>query len=208
MRYKIFDFIKELQVRKTSLLLFSVFFITSLFGQDFASNVKKNEVEEKKQPLVEIKRTFDVGVGFGMDYGGIIGVQLTYVPIKYAGVIASAGYYVVDLGWQIGIKGFILPKTNLKKVRPTVKFMYGTNRLIIVDGASQYNKSYLGFTPGAGVEFRFGAKKTHGLNLDINVPINSSEFNNDYQELIDDPAIDVTAPPSPIAISVGYHFEF
>lgn len=196
-------------MKKTYLLLFIAFSISSLFGQvDFASNVKKNEVEEKKQPLLEIKRTVDVGAGFGLDYGGIIGVQVAYIPIKYAGVIASIGYYAVDIGWQVGVKGFILPKTNLKKVRPIVKFMYGTNRLIIVDGANQYNKSYLGFTPGAGVEFRFGAKKTHGLNLDLNIPINSSEFNDDYQALIDDPYIDVTAPPSPIAISVGYHFEF
>ncbi|PLW95941.1 MAG: hypothetical protein C0591_10055 [Marinilabiliales bacterium] len=196
-------------MKKIGLLIFIFLFTILAFGQvDFASNVKKNEVEEKKQPLLEIKRTVDVGAGFGLDYGGIIGLQVTYIPIKYAGVITSIGYYAVNLGWQIGVKGFILPKTNLKKVRPTVKFMYGTNRLIIVDGASQFNKSYLGFTPGAGVEFRFGAKKTHGLNLDVNIPINSSEFNEDYQALIDNPAIDITAPPSPIAISVGYHFEF
>ena len=196
-------------MKKIGLLIFIFLFTILAFGQvDFASNVKKNEVEEKKQPLLEIKRTVDVGAGFGLDYGGIIGLQVTYIPIKYAGVIASIGYYAVNLGWQIGVKGFILPKTNLKKVRPTVKFMYGTNRLIIVDGASQFNKSYLGFTPGAGVEFRFGSKKIHGLNLDVNIPINSSEFNEDYQALIDNPAIDITAPPSPIAISVGYHFEF
>lgn len=196
-------------MKKVILLTVVSFFSFMAFGQvDFASNVKKDEVPEKKQELVEIKRTVDVGVGLGLDYGGIIGLQLTYIPIKYLGVIASVGYYGVNFGWQIGIKGFILPKTNLKKVRPVVKFMYGTNRLIIVDGASQYNESYMGFTPGAGVELRFGAKKSHGLNIDLNIPINSSEFIDDYQALKDNPAIDITLPPSPVAVSVGYHFEF
>ncbi len=89
-----------------------------------------------------------------------------------------------------------------------MKIMYGSNRAIIVDGASQYNKSYVGFTPGVGVEFRFGAKKTHGLNIDLNIPINSQEFNDDYEALKDNPAIDITAPPSSVGLSVGYHFEF
>jgi hypothetical protein len=193
------------------IILFAVvlFFSFMAFGQvDFASNVKKDEVQEKKQELVEIKRTVDIGAGLGLDYGGLLGFQLTYTPLKYLGVIVSAGYHIVAFGWQVGLKGFILPKTNLKKVRPIVKVMYGSNRAIIVDGASQYNKSYTGFTPGAGVEFRFGAKKTHGLNIDLNFPINSPEFNDDYEALKNNPAIDITAPPAPVAFSLGYHFEF
>lgn len=191
-------------------VLFTVFLSFSIMavGQvEFASNVKKDEAKEKKQTLIEIKRTVDIGAGLGLDYGGLVGFQSSYMPIKYLGIIVSAGYHIVAFGWQVGLKGFILPKTNLKKVRPTVKIMYGSNRVIVVDGASQYNESYLGFSPGAGVEFRFGTKKTHGLNIDLNVPINSSEFNDDYQTLKDDPNIDVLAPPSPLAISVGYHFE-
>ena len=58
--------------------------------------------EEKKQPLVEMKRTVDVGVGLGLDYGGIIGLQVTYIPVKYAGVIASVGYYAVNLAGKLG----------------------------------------------------------------------------------------------------------
>lgn len=196
-------------MKKISLLIVIYLFTILAFGQvDFASNVKKNEVEEKKQPLVEIKRTVDVGAGFGLDYGGLLGFQASYNPIKYLGITVSAGYHIVAFGWQVGLKGFILPKTNLKKVRPTVKIMYGSNRVIVVDGASQYNESYLGITTGAGVEFRFGAKKTHGLNIDLNFPINSTEFNDDYEALKNDPTIDITAPPAPVAFSLGYHFEF
>jgi len=197
------------RMKNTILLVFVIFFFVPSHGQvDFASNVKKDEVHEKKQELIEMRRTVDFGVGLGLDYGGLLGFQASYVPVKYLGVIISAGYHIVAFGWQIGLKGFILPKTNLKKVRPVVKIMYGSNRAITVDGASQYNKNYTGFTPGAGVEFRFGAKKSHGLNIDLNVPINSQEFDDDYEALKNDPAIDITAPPAPVTISIGYHFEF
>jgi len=196
-------------MRKYIVLIFIFLLSCYLQGQvDFASNVKDDGVDEKKQELLEIKRTVDVGAGFGLDYGGLIGFQVTYTPIKYLGVIVSAGYHLVSFGWQLGLKGYILPKTNLKRVRPTLKVMFGSNRAIVVDGASQYNKSYVGFTPGAGVELRFGEKKSHGLNIDLNFPISSSEFNNDYEALKNDPNIEITVPPAPVAFAIGYHFEF
>ena len=196
-------------MKKIILLIFISLFNFSIFGQvDFASNVKKDEALEKQQELIEMKRTVDVGAGFGLDYGGLLGFQITYTPIKYLGVLVSAGYHIVAFGWQIGLKGYILPKTNLKRVRPTVKVMYGSNRAIIVDGASQYNKSYIGFTPGAGIELRFGSKKTHGLNIDLNFPISSPEFKDDYDALKNNPAIEINIPPAPVAFAIGYHFEF
>lgn len=196
-------------MHKIILLIFFSLFTITIFGQvDFASNVKKDEAQEKKQELIEIKRTVDIGAGFGLDYGGLLGFQITYTPIKYLGVIVSAGYHIVAFGWQVGLKGFILPKTNLKKVRPTLKVMYGSNRAIIVDGASQYNKSYNGFTPGAGIELRFGSKKSHGLNIDLNFPISSPEFKDDYDALKNNPAFEINVPPAPVAFAIGYHFEF
>lgn len=194
---------------KYILLLLTLFLSASLFSQvDFASNVKDDGGKEIKKELIEVKRTVDIGAGFGLDYGGLLGFQLTYTPIKHLGVVVSAGYHLVSFGWQLGLKAYILPKTNMKRVRPTVKVMYGSNRAIIVDGTSQYNKSYVGFTPGAGIELRFGGRKTHGLNIDLNFPISSASFKDDYEKLKNDPNIDITIPPSPVAFAIGYHFEF
>jgi len=64
-------------MKKIILLIIISLFTFTIFGQvDFASNVKKDKAQEKKQELVEIKRTVDVGAGFGLDYGGLLGFQV------------------------------------------------------------------------------------------------------------------------------------
>lgn len=173
----------------------------------FAQSENSSFGHEGKAELIEVKKMFDLGFGLGLDYGGIIGVKLNVVPIKHLGIFVSAGYHMVAFGWQAGVIGYVIKKTNLKKIRPYFKAMYGTNRVIIVDGASQYDKNYVGFTPGFGLEFRFGENRTHGLNFDLNYPIESSEFQDDYNALENNPGIEMSAP-SPIAFSIGYHFEF
>ena len=196
---------KKLTLIATILILL---FSTTLFAQtDFATNGNGNKSGDQEYEKIEMKRIFDIGFGFGLDYGGLIGAKATFIPIKYLGIFASGGYHLVSFGWQIGVTGYILPKTNVKKIRPYVKIMYGSNRVIIVEGASGYDMNYIGFTPGIGIEIRFGAKASHGLNADLNFPIGSSEFNDDFDELKNNPSI-TTSDPLPIAISFGYHFEF
>ena len=101
---------------------------------------------------------------------------------------------------------YILPKTTSKKFRPYGKFMYGSNRVIVVKGDSKLDKNYLGPTLGVGLEMRFGRSASHGINIDLNFPINSQEFKDDLQFLKDSPMYEVS-DPLPIAISIGYHFE-
>ncbi len=163
--------------------------------------------QEDKTEIIEIKRNLDLGFGFGLDYGGLIGAKFTFVPIKHLGIFVSGGYHLVAFGWQVGVIGYIIRKTNMKKFRPYFKVMYGSNRVIIVEGASKYDKNYVGFTPGFGVELRFGAEKSHGLNIDLNYPIESTEFQDDYNTLDNNPGIEMTQA-SPISFSIGYHFEF
>lgn len=195
-------------MKKTNLLILILLLSTLVFSQtDFASNVKANKGEELKPEKIELKKIFDIGFGFGLDYGGLIGVKATFIPIKHLGVFVSAGYHLVSFGWQIGATGYILPKTNLKKIRPYAKAMFGSNRAIFVEGDSDRSKNYLGFTPGVGVEFRFGIKASHGLNVDLNFPISSSVFKDDFDDLKNDPNYEIT-DPLPVAISLGYHFEF
>ncbi|NQT78151.1 MAG: hypothetical protein HQ565_10580 [Bacteroidetes bacterium] len=205
--YKEFE-IKYTTIKKINLLTLILLFSTVVFAQtNITSNVKENKGEEQETEKIEIKKIFDLGFGIGLDYGGLIGAKATFIPIKYLGIFVSAGYHLVSFGWQIGVTGYFLPKTNMKKIRPYAKVMYGSNRVIIVEGASQHNKNYIGLTPGVGLEFRFGAQASHGLNIDLNFPIGSSEFKDDFDALDKNPMIEITNP-LPIAISLGYHFEF
>lgn len=195
-------------MRKINLLTLILLFSTTLFAQTgFAGNGDGNKSGAQETEKIEMKRIFDLGFGCGLDYGGLIGAKATFIPVKYIGIFASGGYHLVSFGWQIGVTGYFLPKTNVKKIRPYAKVMYGSNRVIIVKGASQHDKNYIGLTPGVGLEFRFGATASHGLNFDLNFPIGSSEFKDDFDALKNDPQIEIT-DPFPITISFGYHFEF
>jgi hypothetical protein len=86
--------------------------------------------------------------------------------------------------------------------------MYGCNSIIIVDGTSQYDQVYNGFTVGAGLEFRFGKTKKNGFDFDLNIPLRIPDFWEDYDTMKNDPGLEVTAEPLPVAVSVGYHHEF
>lgn len=171
--------------------------------EQFGDNVAKTEKVQIKPEYVHQK--FDIGFGFGTDYGGLVGAKVVYSPIKYLAIFASGGYYLIGLGWEAGVTGYVLPRTTQRVFRPYAKVMYGANRVIEVDGASQYNKIYSGFTPGIGIEFRFGKIKKHGMNLDVNYPISSSKFKEDYDSLKHNPLIDI-GPIQPVTISFGYHF--
>jgi hypothetical protein len=195
---------------KTINMLIALIFVFSVsYSQnDFGKNANQPTAtsETTSAESSNERHKFDIGFGFGLDYGGFIGAKISYVPIKHLAVFGSAGYHLVAFGWQVGVIGYILPKTTLKKFRPYGKFMYGTNRAIMVEGDSDLDKNYMGPTFGIGIEMRFGRKVNHGLNLDLNFPIASQQFKDDLQFLKDSPKYEVT-DPLPVAISIGYHFE-
>jgi hypothetical protein len=162
----------------------------------------------KKMPQAEIVHKLDLGIGLGIDYGGLLGVQIGYAPVKHLTLFAAGGYYMIDFGWGIGAKGLFIPKTDRHVVRPFLKAMFGTNSVIYVIDFEEYNATYLGFTAGAGVEFRFGRKKANGFDLDLNVPFRSPDYWIDYNTMKNDPRLEIIQDVLPVAFSVGYHHEF
>lgn len=162
----------------------------------------------KKPPPREVAHHFDLGGGLGIDYGGFLGVQFGFAPIKNLALFASGGYDMIGFGWQTGVKGLIIGKTEKHVARPFGMAMFGTNSVIIVEGADELNQDYLGFTVGAGVELRFGSKKKNGFDVALVVPIRSQEFWDDWNYIKYNPAFDVASRPSPIGISMGFHHEF
>jgi len=162
----------------------------------------------KRPPPAEIPHHFDFGIGLGLDYGGLLGVQFGYAPVKHLTLFAAGGYNIVGFGWQTGVKGLIIGKTENHVARPYGMAMFGINSVIIVEGANEYNEAYLGFTLGAGIELRFGGKKKNGFDIALVVPIRSQEFWDDWNYIKNNPAFEVASNPAPIGISMGFHHEF
>ena len=191
-------------MKKLSVILIFGLLSCLVYSQDqFGKNVVAAQKVEHVPEYVHQK--LDVGFGFGLDYGGLIGGKICYSPIKHLGIFAAIGYHLISVGWQAGIAGYVLPRTTKRVFRPYAKVMYGSNRIIRVEGASQYNGIYYGFTPGIGVEFRFGKIKKHGLNIDVNYPVESEKFKKDYDNIKHNTSIQITSY-SPVTISLGYHF--
>lgn len=180
-------------------------FSIKVLGEPFA---RKEAVPDSIVKKYEFPHTNDLGIGLGLDYGGILGVKMTFSPVKYLGIFACAGLQFEGLGWEFGAKGYIIPKTSKKGFRPYVKAMYGINASIYVMDYDKYNKLYPGFSIGPGMEFRFGRMKKHGLNVDINFPFRTQEFYDDWEIIKADPNIDVQSEPTPFTLSFGYHMEF
>ena len=153
-----------------------------------------------------IKHRYDLGVGLGCDYSGL-GIKLSYLPIPHFSLFASGGYAMFELAWNLGVSYHILPKTSDHFIRPHIKAMYGYNEIIYLLDAKEYNETYYGFTPGVGIEFRFRESRNHGFDVDLNFPFRSDEFKNDFEELDENPDVDIKEP-WPVAFAIGYHFEF
>jgi hypothetical protein len=194
-------------MRFKAILSLLAFFLI-IFAQAQIPVRDENIPGQQKPKKVETIHHLDFGIGIGIDYGGLIGAQVGYAPIGHLLVFGAGGYYGIGFGWQVGVKGLILPRTDKKVARPYGKVMYGCNSAIMVDGAPEFNQIYNGWTVGAGVELRFGSKKSNGIDIDFNVPIRSAEFWDDWNIIKNTPGIDVTQDPTPVGLSIGYHFEF
>ncbi|MBK9359112.1 MAG: hypothetical protein IPN08_17340 [Bacteroidales bacterium] len=150
----------------------------------------------------------DIGLGMGMDYGGLVGAKLAfYMPFRQISVFGAGGLQLFGIGWNVGTTFRLLSMKKSRTFRPNIKIMYGINRSTYVDGASEYNAMFTGWTPGIGAEFRFGKKRASGFDVDLNVPIGSDKFKNQINMIESDPQVG-TMIQMPVAISIGYHREF
>lgn len=187
------------------ILILSALFLSalSLFAQE---KVSAPETKPVKRPADRVWG--DGGAGIGLDYGGLIGVKAAFNPVAYMGIFAGVGWDLVGVGWNIGVLGRAIPADRKHAVRPYLKVMYGTNGVTKVTGKSGYDKMFYGLTPGIGCEFRFGRWKSHGLNIDIGVPLRSSDFFDQINRMKNDPQIEKVSEVYPVSFSIGYHAVF
>ncbi len=173
-----------------------------------ANAKNSNETQPSKEKSKYERHYVDLGVGFGLDYGGLVGAKVAWLPIPYVSVFAAGGYYLFGFGWNAGATWHILPSTSRYSLRPNIKLMYGVNGGTMVTGADKYNKMFYGVTPGAGLEIMFGKSKRNGLDFDLNIPIHGQDFRDQLDAMKADPAISGVKDPWPVALSLGFHHEF
>lgn len=193
--------------------MFNISFILRYLMIVLTSFILLNEVKsgDKKPDLAENNNThmIDMGFGMGLDYAGLIGVKLSYIlPVPYLSIFGAGGIQLLGPSWNVGATLHILPKNNDRVVMPHLKIMYGVNRSTMVIGLSEYDKLFTGLTPGAGCAFRFGRKKAHGFDVDINYPISSPELNEQINKINSDPRVSGDLFMMPVVVSFGYHMEF
>jgi len=175
---------------KKLLFLFYIGVAYPLFGQDY-------DTYELASPDPKM----NIGLGIGLDYGGL-GGRITFLPVKKIGIFAAIGYALVDFGYNVGASVRITPDN---KICPTVAFMYGYNGVINVKNAAKFDKVYYGTSLAAGLEIHFKAKPNF-LNVELVVPFRSTTFHDDWDKLKQMSNIVVESEPLPVAISIGYHF--
>jgi hypothetical protein len=158
--------------------------------------------DEYFKELPEEESQVNLGMGLGMDYGGI-GLRLCVLPDKYIGLFGGLGYNLHTAGFNVGGQLRLLPDS---RVIPVLMGMYGYNGVIVVRGAGQYDKTYYGPSLGLGIE----AHSRNGQNfftVELFLPFRPAEFDRDIDALQANPFIQISKP-LPFTFSFGYHFKF
>ncbi len=145
------------------------------------------------------------GFGIGQEYGAI-GIRAEYLPTKYIGIFAGAGYALIDPAFNVGVSAKLIPG---KKFCPTVTAMYGYNGVIkLTDryGSTQSSsKIYYGPTIGAGGELNIDKYHGHKLSISALAPLRNSAFQKDYNEL-KDAGYKFRPDIVPVTFSIGVNF--
>lgn len=136
-----------------------------------------------------------IGVGAGLDYGGI-GLRLAVPLQKHVACFAAAGLFGFSLGSKIRL-------TPDKEFTPTFSAMYGLNSIIYAPGPFSSFRIYNGASFGIGCEFRGNPRRNNFWQFGFIIPIRPDKyyadlntFNNNGYNL---------SEPSPLQFTVGYH---
>jgi hypothetical protein len=177
--------------KRTVYLILSLFFIA---------------VTLKAQDIIPAPMTYDkvnLGIGGGLDYGGI-GVDLLFYPHQNFGLFAGAGYAIAGVGFNAGVKYRFIPKKQPSTIAPYVIAMYGYNAAVAVKDASQFNKLFYGPSFGVGLDFGLRPGKRGYWSAALLVPIRSSEAKDYMNDLEENEGVEFGIGLLPVAFSIGY----
>jgi hypothetical protein len=165
-----------------------------------------------KEPADIMPDVCALGLGFGLDYGGL-GINFTAYPHKYVGIFAGGGIAFAGFGYNVGAK-IRFVKTSKKKVQviPFAVGMYGYNTAILVvsnpantgtSSGADYSKLFYGPSFGFGADIRF--RKGY-ISLSLLFPIRGDDVDNYITDLQNKHHVTFQNDLLPVAFSIGYRF--
>ena len=161
------------------------------------ANCQTQQSENTEKPFPR----FNLGLGGGLDYGGF-GLRGTVVASQRFEIFGALGYNLLGVGFNGGIDLRILPTS---RICPYIGAMYGYNAVIKITGMEEANQTYYGPTFALGFEF-WSRRKPNFFNLELLIPIRSSEFHSDYTNIKNNPNIEMKSEIIPVGFAIGYHF--
>jgi hypothetical protein len=168
--------------------------ILLLFSLALILNAQENIPEQPVYPK------FNLGFGFGIDYGGI-GTRVTVLVTEKIEFFGAVGYNLLTVGFNAGAEYRLMTKSILC---PYLGAMYGYNGVIKVTGMEEYNKCYYGPSFSAGLELWLRRRPSF-FNLELILPVRSQAYHEAITSLKNNPSIVFESEPLPIAISLGFH---
>ena len=148
---------------------------------------------------------FDVGIGYGLNYG-CFGLRTAYFPISYFSLEGFIGYNGEEPVGGYGTSVYPIPKFYKNKYRPAIRAFYGYNAMYVISDNPTLNKTFFGMNFVLGNEFLLLANKNYKINIDLIIPIRTSEAV-DYLHILKDKGY-YFKDLFPIALSFGIHLEF
>ncbi len=145
---------------------------------------------------------FSLGLGFGLDFGGI-GTNILLYPQKNIGLFGGVGYALAGVGLNGGIKIRFMPH---KRLDPYILGMYGYNSSIYVMNATQFNKLFNGTTVGLGMDIHPSKNKGYWA-FAIHIPFRGSDVKTYVDNLKNYYGVEFRNVLLPIWISAGYRFN-
>jgi hypothetical protein len=179
------------------------FFLHSVSFLFFILALNKSSYALIQKDSVTYKPVHNFGIGIGLTYGAF-GGRYVYNPSRSFGLFIGAGYNLVNISYNLG--GIITIPTK-STIAPTISAMYGTNSVIKVEGMDELNGSYNGLSFGLGIKIKSRRDPGEYWDIGIIVPMRSSDFKDDYDDIKNNSAIEIKNDPWPVLINIGYNFK-
>lgn len=178
--------------KNTLLVIHLLFFSCILFGQ------KKSEHTSLDQ--------WSYGLGLGQDFGGF-GANVLVYPQKNIGVFIGGGYAYAGFGHNIGLKARLVVNNQKSIIYPYLLAMHGYHTAIKIEGASNFNKLFYGFSFGLGFDMSFRpiAKRSGYWSFAIIFPSRGDGVDN-YKDRLSTYGVKFKNQLSPVTFSFGHHF--
>jgi len=182
-------------------------YLKSLFATSLFIILCLNNTRAQNEPPKDFESS--VGIGLGLDYGGI-GVNFLGYPSNHLGAFLGLGYNLIGLGYNAGIKY----RFNNENSKPhSTSFyalaMYGYVAAMKVtdqyNNSTLYQKTFYGPTFGLGFDRR-GSQYSKGYwSFSLLIPIRPSEYQNTIDNFSSQ-GVSFKMKPLPVDVSIGYRY--